>query len=50
MSIIRFCLNYSRLPELKATGKTVFVINHDDRYYYMADRTITFDDGQIVRM
>jgi putative pyoverdin transport system ATP-binding/permease protein len=36
------------LPELKAKGKTVFVISHDDRYYSIADRIIKLDDGQIV--
>jgi len=35
------------LPELKAKGKTVFVISHDDRYYHIADRVVKFDDGQI---
>lgn len=35
------------LPELKAKGKTVFVISHDDRYYHVADRIIKFVDGQI---
>jgi putative ATP-binding cassette transporter len=36
------------LPELRARGKTVFVITHDDRYYHVADRVIKLDDGQIV--
>jgi putative ATP-binding cassette transporter len=36
------------LPELKARGKTAFVISHDDRYYHVADRIIKFDEGQIV--
>jgi len=36
------------LPELKAKGKTVFVISHDDHYYYVADRIIKLIDGQIV--
>ena len=36
------------LPELRARGKTVFVITHDDRYYHLADRVIKLDDGQIV--
>jgi putative pyoverdin transport system ATP-binding/permease protein len=35
------------LPELKAKGKTVFVISHDDRYYHIADRVVKFDDGHI---
>ncbi|HEX7313569.1 MAG TPA: cyclic peptide export ABC transporter [Pyrinomonadaceae bacterium] len=36
------------LPELKASGKTVLVICHDDRYYYMADRIIKLDYGKVV--
>jgi putative pyoverdin transport system ATP-binding/permease protein len=36
------------LPALKARNKTVLVISHDDRYYYVADRIIKLDDGQIV--
>jgi putative ATP-binding cassette transporter len=35
------------LPELKARGKTVFVISHDDQYYALADRLIKMKDGQI---
>lgn len=35
------------LPELKARGKTVLAITHDDRYFYLADRCIKLDDGQI---
>jgi len=35
------------LPELKAKGKTVLVISHDDRYYYTADRIIKLDYGKI---
>jgi putative ATP-binding cassette transporter len=36
------------LPELKARGKTVFVITHDDRYYDCADRIIKLDEGKVV--
>lgn len=40
---------YSQLlPELKARGKTVLVISHDDRYYHVADRVAKLDYGQIV--
>lgn len=35
------------LPELKARGKTVFVISHDDHYFYAADRIIKLDYGQV---
>jgi putative ATP-binding cassette transporter len=33
------------LPELKAKGKTVIVISHDDRYIHVADRLIKLDYG-----
>jgi putative ATP-binding cassette transporter len=35
------------LPELKARGKTVIVISHDDRYYDVADRLIKLEDGKL---
>ena len=36
------------LPELKARGKTIIVISHDDKYYYVADRLIRLDYGKII--
>ena len=36
------------LPALKARGKTVIVISHDDKYYHVADRIIKLDYGKIV--
>lgn len=33
------------LPELKAKGKTLIVISHDDHYFDVADRIIKFDLG-----
>ncbi len=39
---------YQLLPEMKAKGKTVIVISHDDRYYSVADRLIKLDSGQLV--
>lgn len=35
------------LPELKARGKTVFVISHDDHYFHVADRVLKLDYGKI---
>jgi putative ATP-binding cassette transporter len=35
------------LPELKSRGKTVLVISHDDKYFYLADRIIKLDYGQL---
>jgi putative ATP-binding cassette transporter len=35
------------LPELKAKGKTVFVITHDDRFFQLADRLIKLDYGKV---
>ncbi|HEY6802661.1 MAG TPA: cyclic peptide export ABC transporter [Pyrinomonadaceae bacterium] len=35
------------LPELKARGKTVVVISHDDRYFHIADRLLKFNYGKI---
>jgi len=36
------------LPELRARGKAVLVITHDDRYFSGADRLIRLDYGRIV--
>jgi len=38
----------SLLPALKAAGKTVIAISHDDRYFHVADRVIALDLGQVV--
>ena len=35
------------LPELKAKGKALIVISHDDRYYHVADRVIKLDSGNL---
>ncbi|WP_175755167.1 cyclic peptide export ABC transporter [Burkholderia cepacia] len=36
------------LPALKANGKTVLVITHDDRYFDLADRLIKLENGRIA--
>jgi putative ATP-binding cassette transporter len=38
---------YDLLPELKARGKSVIVISHDDHYYDLADRIIKLDYGKV---
>jgi putative ATP-binding cassette transporter len=35
------------LPELKARGKTVLVITHDDKYFHLADRLVKLDYGKL---
>jgi putative pyoverdin transport system ATP-binding/permease protein len=35
------------LPDLKANGKTVIVITHDDAYFSCADRLLKLRDGQL---
>jgi putative ATP-binding cassette transporter len=36
------------LPELKAKGKGVIVITHDDRYFHLADQIFKLDYGMAV--
>ena len=36
------------LPQLKAKGKLVLAISHDDRYFHLADRVIHLQEGKIV--
>lgn len=35
------------LPELRALGKTVLVISHDDRYFHLADRLLHMENGRL---
>jgi len=42
-------LFYNRiLPRLRARGKTVVVISHDDRYYHIADRRVHLENGSVA--
>jgi putative ATP-binding cassette transporter len=36
------------LTKLKAEGKTVIAVSHDDRYFHLADRVIKMEYGKIV--
>lgn len=36
------------LPDLRARGKSVVVITHDDRYFHLGDRVMKLEEGKIV--
>ncbi|UJP04794.1 MAG: cyclic peptide export ABC transporter [Nitrosomonas sp.] len=36
------------LPELRAAGKAVLVISHDDRYFHLADRLLRMENGRLT--
>lgn len=36
------------LPDLRARGKSVIVITHDDRYFHLGNQVIKLDDGKVV--
>jgi len=36
------------LPELRAQGKAVLVISHDDRYFDLGDRLLRLENGRLV--
>ncbi|WP_437646493.1 cyclic peptide export ABC transporter [Sorangium sp. So ce362] len=38
------------LPELRARGKTVLVITHDDQYFALADRCLRLDFGRLTEL
>jgi ABC-type siderophore export system fused ATPase/permease subunit len=46
--VFRAYFYYEFLPVLKALGKTIIMVTHDDLYYKCTDRIIKFDYGQIV--
>ena len=37
---------YEILPELRARGKTLVVITHDEDYFHIADRVIKLESGR----
>lgn len=40
----------SILADLKARGKTIVAITHDDRYFHIADRCVKLENGQILEI
>jgi putative ATP-binding cassette transporter len=38
---------HSLLPDLKAQGKAILVISHDERYFDVADRVLQLQDGRL---
>ena len=36
------------LPALKAQGRTIIAISHDDRYFHIADRHIRMQGGRVI--
>lgn len=35
------------IPALKRKGKTILAVSHDDRYFHLADRVLTMEEGRI---
>lgn len=38
------------IPELKAMGKTLFIISHDDNYFEHADRLLMMKEGRLMEL
>lgn len=38
------------LPALRAEGRAVIAVSHDDRYFHVADRVVHMEEGKIVRV
>lgn len=36
------------LPDLKKQGKTIIAVTHDDNYFYLADRVLKMENGQLI--
>lgn len=39
-----------RSSELKAMGKTLFIISHDDGYFEHADRLLLMKEGRLIEL
>ncbi|UFH49866.1 cyclic peptide export ABC transporter [Pseudomonas sp. KNUC1026] len=46
--VFRRVFDTELLPELKALGKTLVVISHDDRYFHVADQIVEMQGGRAV--
>jgi cyclic peptide transporter len=44
----RYFFYMELLPDLKAKGKCVIAITHDDRYFHLADKIIKMESGKVV--
>lgn len=38
------------LPRLKAEGKTIIAVTHDDRYFHIADRRLQMEEGKLSEL
>jgi putative ATP-binding cassette transporter len=38
------------IPELRAMGKTLFIISHDDGYFEHADRLLMMKEGKLTEL
>ena len=45
--VFKHVFYHELLRDLKARGKTLLVISHDDHYYHVADRIIKLSDGRV---
>jgi putative ATP-binding cassette transporter len=39
---------HNLLPELRAAGKALLIISHDENYFDVADRVVRLQDGRLL--